>query len=288
MDSNLWTISKESKEIIKKIKSLPVAPVLTFNNFKGGVGKSTLIALFAFIMVKFKIKVLLIDSDPQRTLTKKLMKNFTVKNEASQTFMEGIKNNSLKNCITQLDDYLYIVQGDWELAKLDRYARTNLKQSNEYFLYSYLINDLKKDYDFIIFDSVPTTSLYTHNCIVASDYVIAPTQAEEESYENTISYLNYLNDMRQYNEKLEILGVVPYLTKDDNSTNRSFLKKYYETFGDLTFQNIIKYSARVLTWGTKGITENKGYDKQTLAMYLSVFEEFLERINNKNNILIYK
>lgn len=279
MDSNLWTISKESKEIIKKIKSLPVAPVLTFNNFKGGVGKSTLIALFAFIMVKFKIKVLLIDSDPQRTLTKKLMKNFTVKNEASQTFMEGIKNNSLKNCITQLDDYLYIVQGDWELAKFDRYARTNLKQSNEYFLYSYLINDLKKDYDFIIFDSVPTTSLYTHNCIVASDYVIAPTQAEEESYENTISYLNYLNDMRQYNEKLEILGVVPYLTKDDNSTNRSFLKKYYETFGDLTFQNIIKYSARVLTWGTKGITENKGYDKQTLAMYLSVFEEFLERIN---------
>ncbi len=210
MDSNLWTISKESKEIIKKIKSLPVAPVLTFNNFKGGVGKSTLIALFAFIMVKFKIKVLLIDSDPQRTLTKKLMKNFTVKNEASQTFMEGIKNNSLKNCITQLDDYLYIVQGDWELAKLDRYARTNLKQSNEYFLYSYLINDLKKDY---------------------------------------------------------------------NSTNRSFLKKYYETFGDLTFQNIIKYSARVLTWGTKGITENQGYDKQTLAMYLSVFEEFLERIN---------
>lgn len=279
MDSNLWTISKESKEIIKKIKSLPVAPVLTFNNFKGGVGKSTLIALFAFIMVKFKIKVLLIDSDPQRTLTKKLMKNFTVKNKASQTFMEGIKNNSLKNCITQLDDYLYIVQGDWELAKLDRYARTNLKQSNEYFLYSYLINDLKKDYDFIIFDSVPTTSLYTHNCIVASDYVIAPTQAEEESYENTISYLNYLNDMRQYNEKLEILGVVPYLTKDDNSTNRSFLKKYYETFGDLTFQNIIKYSARVLTWGTKGITENQGYDKQTLAMYLSVFEEFLERIN---------
>lgn len=279
MDSNLWTISKESKEIIKKIKSLPVAPVLTFNNFKGGVGKSTLIALFAFIMVKFKIKVLLIDSDPQRTLTKKLMKNFTVKNKASQTFMEGIKNNSLKNCITQLDDYLYIVQGDWELAKLDRYARTNLKQSNEYFLYSYLINDLKKDYDFIIFDSVPTTSLYTHNCIVASDYVIAPTQAEEESYENTISYLNYLNDMRQYNEKLEILGIVPYLTKDDNSTNRSFLKKYYETFGDLTFQNIIKYSARVLTWGTKGITENQGYDKQTLAMYLSVFEEFLERIN---------
>lgn len=281
MNNNLWTITKERKEIIKKIKSLSEAIVLTFNNFKGGVGKSTLIALFAYIMVKLKIKVLLIDSDPQRTLTKKLMKNFAVKSEATQTFMEGIKNESLINCITKLDDYLYIVQGDWELAKLDRYARTHLKQSNEYFLYTYLINELKKDYDFIIFDSVPTTSLYTHNCIVASDYVIAPTQAEEESYENTISYLNYLNDMRQYNENLEILGVVPYLTKDDNSTNRSFLKKYYETFGELTFENIIKYSARVLTWGTKGITENQGYDKQTIAMYLAVFEEFLDRLDKQ-------
>lgn len=281
MDKTFWTVSKKRTEIIKKIKSLPVAIVLTFNNFKGGVGKSTLIALFAYIMVKLKLKVLLIDSDPQRTLTKKLLKNFDIKKQASNTFMEGIKNNSLKNSITQLDDYLFIVQGDWELAKLDRFARTNLNQSNEYYLYSYLIDDLKKDYDFIIFDSVPTTSLYTHNCITASDYVISPTQAEEESYENTISYLNYLNDMRQYNDKLELLGVVPYLTKNDNSTNRSFLKKYYETFGELTFENIIKYSARVLTWGTKGITENQGYDKQTLSMYLSVFEEFIDRLDKQ-------
>lgn len=281
MHKTFWTVSKKRTEIIKKIKSLPVAIVLTFNNFKGGVGKSTLIALFAYIMVKLKLKVLLIDSDPQRTLTKKLLKNFDIKKQASNTFMEGIKNNSLKNSITQLDDYLFIVQGDWELAKLDRFARTNLNQSNEYYLYSYLIDDLKKDYDFIIFDSVPTTSLYTHNCITASDYVISPTQAEEESYENTISYLNYLNDMRQYNDKLELLGVVPYLTKDDNSTNRSFLKKYCETFGELTFENIIKYSARVLTWGTKGITENQGYDKQTLSMYLSVFEEFLDRLDKQ-------
>ena len=186
MNKTLWSLSKYHEGVVNKIKSLPVAIVLTLNNFKGGVGKSTLIAIFAYIMVQLKIKVLLIDSDPQRTLTKKMMKNFEVKKNASLSFMQGIRNNSLENCITQLDDYLYIIQGDWELATLDKFARTNLNQNNEYYLYSYLIEDLKKDFDLIIFDSVPTTSLYTHNCIVASDYVVAPTQAEEESYENTI------------------------------------------------------------------------------------------------------
>ena len=85
--------------------------------------------------------------------------------------------------------------------------------------------------------------------------------------------------MRQYNDNVEILGIVPYLTKDDNATNKSYLKKYYDTFGDLTFESIIKYSARVMSWGTNGISENKGYDKQVLSMYFDVFREFLDRLD---------
>ncbi|TXK45950.1 ParA family protein, partial [Lactococcus sp. dk322] len=188
---------------------------------------------------------------------------------------------TLKKSISKLDDYIYLVEGDWELAKLDDYSRKNLTVENQYYLYSFLIDDLKSDFDFIIFDSVPTTSLFTHNCIVASDYVIAPTQAEEDSYKNTISYISYLNSMQEYNDNLDILGIVPYLTKDDNATNRNYLEKYYETFENLTFTNIVKYSGRVLSWGTTGITENKGYDKQTLNMYFNVFKEFLERLNRK-------
>ena len=279
MSDSLWTISKHYQEVVDKIKGGPPALIITLNNFKGGVGKSTLTAIFAYIMIQFKIKVLVIDSDPQRTLTKKLLKNFDIKKEATDTFMEGIKKGNLKNCITQLDDYLYIVQGDWELAKLDKYARNNLTQNNEYYLYQYLVDELKKDYDIIMFDSLPTTALQTHNCIVASDYVIAPAEAEEECYDNTISYLNYLKDMRQYNEKIEILGIVPYMTEADNTTNKLYLDKYQKTFEGLTFKNIIKYSARVMTWGTKGISENQGYDKQTLNMYFEVFKEFLDRLD---------
>lgn len=281
-----WTLDKHYLAIIEKLKERSSALVLTVNNFKGGVGKSTLIVMLSYIMVKFKIKILLIDSDPQRTLTKKLKKNFEVKKEAKYTFMEGIQRNTLAESITQLDDYLFIVEGDWELSTLDRFIRLNLKIDAEYFLFKYLIEDLKKDYDMIIFDAVPTTTNFTHNSIVASDLVIAPTQSEDESYDNTISYMSYLSSMKKFNPDIDILGIVPYLSDLDNTTNVKYLKKYYETFDNLTFQHIVKRSARVMTWATSGITETQGYDKQTLTMYFDVFKETLDRLDDTK--LIWK
>lgn len=280
---NYLILDEEHKNIVQNIKSTDKATVLTVNNFKGGVGKSTLINLFAYIMEKNEIKTLLIDSDPQRTLTKKILKNFDVEEKAKKSFMQGIQSNNLKDSITKLTPSLSIIEGDWELSTLDRYARQNLTLDAEYFLYKYLIENLKNDYDFIIFDSVPTTSVFTHNCIVASDFVLAPTQAEDESFDNTLSYMNYLQSMTQYNSELDIVGVVPYLSELDNSTNVKYLKKYQDTFSNLTFKNIIKRSARVMSWGTDGITETKGYDKQILSMYMNVFTEFLERIGEGVN-----
>lgn len=282
-NQNYLLLDKEKQELVDKLKSKKNATVLTINNFKGGVGKSTLINLFAYIMEKNQIKTLLIDSDPQRTLTKKILKNYDIQEKAEKSFMQGIQSHNLKKSITHLTPYLSIIEGDWELSTFDRYARQNLTLEAEYFLYKYLIEDLKNDYDFIIFDSVPTTSVFTHNCIVASDLVLAPTQAEDESFDNTLSYMNYLQSMTNYNPNLDIVGVVPYLSELDNSTNVKYLKKYQETFHNLTFTNIIKRSARVMSWGTDGITENKGYDKQILTMYLKVFIEFLERIEKGEN-----
>jgi hypothetical protein len=34
-----------------------------------------------------------------------------------------------------------------------------------------------------------------------------------------------------------------------------------------------------MSWGTNGISENKGYDKQVLSMYFDVFREFLDRLD---------
>ena len=149
-----------------------------------------------------------------------------------------------------------------------------------------LLAPLKSDYDLIIIDTVPTPSVYTNNAIVASDYVMIPLQAEEESTNNIQNYISYLIDLQeQFNPGLDMIGFVPYLVDTDSATIKSNLEELYKQHKEdnLVFQNIIKRSNKVSTWSKNGITEHKGYDKKVLSMYKNVFFEMLERIIQLEN-----
>nr|WP_239469395.1 MULTISPECIES: ParA family protein [unclassified Staphylococcus] len=267
-----------------KLKSRENAITITINMFKGGVGKSTLTNIFGYISDKHDIKVLFIDSDPQRTLTKKLAKNFDTKHEAELSFMNAIEVEDLSKGVSKLNDNIDVVKGDWDLAWFDRYSRRSLNLKDEYYLYDHLLKDLRKDYDLIFLDSVPTTTTLTHNCIVASDYMLIPVESEEDCYENAKDYMFYLSEMTQYNSKLDVLGMIVYLTEDNNKTNSIYLNKYKNEFKALVFENIINRLRRVMTWGSKGITENEPYDKKTLTHYNNVFWEFMNRLQERGSL----
>lgn len=282
--NDIWKLDNDHKKIIEKLKLNSNAITITVNMFKGGVGKSTFTNMFGYISNKYNIKVLFVDSDPQRTLTKKLEKNFPITVEALSTFMQGIENGTLSNSISVLTQNIHLIQGDWNLAWFDRYSRRNLNIKDEFFVYDTLIKELYSEYDFIIFDSVPTTTTLTHNCIVASDYVIIPVESEEDCFTNSIDYMNYLNQMTQYNNSLDVLGILLYLTEDDNKTNQKYISKYQSEFGNIVFKNLITRSRRVMSWGSDGITENQPYDKKTLIKYINVYWEILTEINNRSDI----
>ncbi|SGU72220.1 chromosome partitioning ATPase [Staphylococcus aureus] len=195
--------------------------------------------------------------------------------------MDGIKTGTLEDSISTLSNNIDLIKGDWNLAWFDRYSRRSLNVKDEFYVYSSLIGKLKKNYDFIFFDSVPTTTTLTHNCIVASDYVIVPVESEEDCYNNSIDYMFYLSQMKQYNSKLDVLGILIYLTEEDNKTNNEYVKKYRNEYNDIVLKNVITRSRRVMTWGSQGISEHKPYDKKTLKKYLNVFWEFMYRLDER-------
>ena len=278
IDNDFWSNNESNTVLLNNLKSKDEAIVFTINMFKGGVGKSTLSNLLGYISNRYNLKILFVDTDPQRTLTKKLEKNFDTKKEAELSFMDGIMIGTLKKSISNLSGSIDIIKGDWNLAWFDRFSRRSLNIKDEFYVYSNLIENLKKDYDFIIFDSVPTTTTLTHNCIVASDYVLVPVESEEDCFDNSIDYMTYLSQMKKYNNSLDVLGIIIYLTEENNNTNSKYVNKYREEYEDIVFKNIITRSKRVMTWGADGITENKPYDKKTLDKYKKVFWEMLYRL----------
>ncbi|EHP0490894.1 ParA family protein, partial [Staphylococcus pseudintermedius] len=141
LPSKFWKNNKEESELLNNIRSRDEAIVFTINMFKGGVGKSTLSNLFGYIANRYDLKVLFIDTDPQRTLTKKLSKNFSTKNEANYSFMEGIKKGTLSESISTLSNNIDVIKGDWNLAWFDRFSRRSLNIKDEFYVYSALIQN---------------------------------------------------------------------------------------------------------------------------------------------------
>lgn len=96
-------MEKEELKILEELRrilnSKNEAIVILNNYFKGGVGKSKLSTMFAYLTDKFNLKVLMIDKDLQATLTKDLAKTFKVE-LPRVNFYEGLKNGNLASSIS--------------------------------------------------------------------------------------------------------------------------------------------------------------------------------------------
>ncbi|MBQ8933332.1 MAG: ParA family protein, partial [Lachnospiraceae bacterium] len=89
--------------------------------------------------------------------------------------------------------------------------------SRETILKQYL-DTVKKDYDFILLDCMPSLGMLTVNALAAADQAIIPVQANYLSAKGLEQLLNTINKVRrQINPKLRIEGIL--LTMVDARTN---------------------------------------------------------------------
>ena len=89
--------------------------------------------------------------------------------------------------------------------------------SRETVLKQYL-DTVKKDYDFILLDCMPSLGMLTVNALAAADQALIPVQANYLSAKGLEQLLNTINKVRrQINPKLRIEGIL--LTMVDARTN---------------------------------------------------------------------
>lgn len=204
-----------------EVEKLSKATVMAVVNQKGGTGKTTTCENLGIGLAMKGKKVLLVDTDPQASLT--ICLGHPVPDQLSPTLSDVMGKILLEQPIAPGEGILHHPEGvdlmpaNIELSGLE-VSLVNA-MSRETILRQYL-DTVKQNYDFILLDCMPSLGMLTVNALAAADNVLIPVQAAYLPAKGLEQLLQTINKVRrQINPKLKIEGIL--LTMVDSRTNYS-------------------------------------------------------------------
>ena len=197
------------------------ATVIAVVNQKGGTGKTTTCENLGVGLALEGKRVLLVDTDPQASLTVSLGNPYP--DNLSPTLSDMMGKIIMEKSIAPGEGILHHAEGvdlmpaNIELSGLEVSLVNAI--SRETVLRQYL-DTVKQNYDFILLDCMPSLGMLTVNALAAADNVLIPVQAAYLPAKGLEQLLETINKVRrQINPKLKIEGIL--LTMVDGRTNYS-------------------------------------------------------------------
>ena len=210
-----------------------MAVIISFANQKGGVAKTTSTFNTATCLMKRGYKVLMIDLDPQASLT---IYAGLEPYEYEKTIVDVLKNprQDIRECIVQLRDTLDIITSRIELAGVENEL---LGRTARELTLSRSLSKMENDYDYIVIDCPPQLSTLTVNALACTDKVIIPCKTDYLAYRGIKQLLETIDVVKSYfKQDIEVLGILATLfesrAKDDNEI-LDLLKEEYNVLATI-------------------------------------------------------
>ena len=254
--------------------------VIALTNQKGGVGKTTTAVNLGVTLAQQGKKVLLIDADAQANLTMSLGYHRPDDLQVTlSTIMQDIiddKSVDVTQGILHHGEGVDLLPSNIELSGLE--VRLINAISRESVLKT-CISEVKKNYDYVLVDCMPSLGMLTINALAAADSVVIPTQPHYLSAKGLELLLRSVSKVRrQINPPLRIDGILMTMVMPRTNISKEITATVRSAYGQKikVFDTQIPHSIRAVEATAEG-KSIFAYDKG--GKVAAAYEQFRDEQN---------
>lgn len=223
-----------------------MAITLSIINEKGGVGKTTTTVSFGGAYAKSGRKTLLLDMDPQASLTRGLIGSvetdqLPVEATVAALFDENFFLTPDQLIVPTTFENLSLIPGSRLLKPLNRLEPS--EYGSKQFVLRELVNEVADRFDRVVIDNPPNLEFCSWASMTASDFVVTPLQAEDYGAQG-IQFVNQAVEAIRAatNPRLMLLGYVRTMYNKRAAIHVAFSEAIKQNFPGLLFENFIPHA----------------------------------------------
>lgn len=177
--------------------------IIAVCNLKGGVGKSTTSAALAALMAASGRRVLLVDMDPQASITAAL--GVDAEGASMAEVLGGRRSVPMRSIIREVRPGLDLAPADISMTLTEQELYT--RQRREIVLRG-VLDTVSRNYDTVIIDSPPSLGNLSVNVLAAACGIITPVLPSVPDLRGLKLFLDALAEVKPTNPGVQLLGVV--------------------------------------------------------------------------------
>jgi len=247
--------------------------IISFINYKGGVGKTTSAVIISRLLSEKYGNVLLIDTDPNYHATGILLDSDV---KVTKTFSDFLKSSNIKDCILNTTyANLDIIPGSLETASVEKKVKNKNIIKNK-------IKTFKKQnlsYQFIIFDTPSTAGFIIDSVITASTINLIPLQPDLSSLNGVKNIVSNIGKIAYYNKRTIHFFIFFTLLHQSISAEKNILENIKSKVSQILLDVGIYFDKSVIEANASGDDILKAYPGSEINIkYDKLLKLLFERI----------